>query len=63
VREPGPTVQWAWAALSLRTGRTAFTVPTGDGTLYNNNYASISLGPTGNAYLATIGGITELRRR
>ncbi len=63
VREPGPVAQWAWAALSLRTGRTAFTVPTGDGTLYNNNYASISLGPTGNAYLATIGGITELRRR
>ena len=60
VRQPGPVAQWAWAALSLRTGRTAFTVPTGDGTLYNNNYASISLGPTGNAYLATIGGITEL---
>jgi hypothetical protein len=62
VREPGPVARWAWAALSLRTGRTVFTVPTGDGTLYNN-YASISLGPTGNAYLATIGGITELRRR
>jgi hypothetical protein len=63
VREPGATAQWAWAALSLRTGRTAFTVPTGTGTLYNNNYASISLGPTGNAYLSTIGGLTELRRR
>ncbi len=63
VREPGAAAQWAWAALSLRTGRTAFTVPTGAGTLYNNNYASISLGPTGNAYLSTIGGLTELRRR
>jgi len=63
VREAGATAQWAWAALSLRTGRTAFTVPTGIGTFYNNNYASISLGPTGNAFLSTIGGITELRRR
>jgi hypothetical protein len=63
VRKPGATAQWAWAALSLRTGRTAFSIRTGTGTLYNNNYASISLGPTGNAYLATIGGITELRRR
>ena len=63
VREPGASAQWAWAGLSLRTGRTAFTVPTGIGTLYNNNYASISLGPTGNAYLSTIGGLTELRRR
>jgi hypothetical protein len=63
VREPGSVARWAWAALSMRTGRPAFTVPTGIGTLYNNNYASISLGPTGNAYLATIGGITELRRR
>jgi hypothetical protein len=63
VRAPGPDARWAWAALSLRTGRTAFTVPTGAGTLYNNNYASISLGPSGDAYLATIGGITELRRR
>jgi hypothetical protein len=63
VREPGASAQWAWAGLSLRTGRTAFIVPTGAGTLYNNNYASISLGPTGNAYLSTIGGLTELRRR
>lgn len=39
------------------------TVPTGEGTLDNNNHASLSLGPAGNAYLATIGGITELRRR
>jgi hypothetical protein len=36
---------------------------TGTGTLYNNDDASISLGPTGNAYLSTIGGLTELRRR
>ncbi len=60
VREPGAAVPWAWAALSLKTGRTAFTVPTGDGTLYNNNYAGIAIGPDHDAYLGTIGGITEL---
>ena len=55
-----PSRPWAWAALSFRTGRTAFTVPTGDGTLYNNNYAGVAIGPDQNAYLGTIGGLSAL---
>ena len=61
VRLPGAGAPWAWAALSFATGRTAFLVPTGEGTLYNNNYAGVALGPSGAAYLGTIGGITALR--
>jgi hypothetical protein len=40
-----------------------FKVPAGDGTFHNNNYAGIAIGPTGNAYLGTIGGLAELKRR
>jgi hypothetical protein len=62
-RDPGASVPWSWTAISFRTGRTAFKVHAGNGTSYNNNYAGIAIGPTGNAYLSTIGGIAELRRR
>jgi hypothetical protein len=61
-RDPGLLAPWSWTALSFRTGRTAFKVPSGDGTLYNNNYAGIAIGPSGNAYLGTIGGLAELKR-
>jgi hypothetical protein len=61
-RDAGATVPWSWAAISFRTGRTMFKVHAGNGTLFNNNYAGIAIGPTDNAYLSTIGGIAELRR-
>ncbi len=51
---------WSWAGINARTGKTAFTVPAGDGLLANNNYAGIALGPSGTAYLGTIGGIRSL---
>jgi hypothetical protein len=62
-RDPGADAPWSWTAISARTGRTAFTVPAGTGVAANNNYAGIALGPNGSAYLGTIGGISELRRR
>ncbi|HEY2637693.1 MAG TPA: hypothetical protein VGI54_09915, partial [Solirubrobacteraceae bacterium] len=53
---------WSWVALSARTGKTVFRVPSGDGLLANNNYAGIALGPDGRtAYLGTIGGMRALR--
>jgi hypothetical protein len=61
-RDPGATAPWSWTAISLRTGQTVFKVPAGSGTLFNNNYAGIGIGPNGNAYLGTIGGLAELRR-
>jgi hypothetical protein len=62
-RNPGADATWSWTAISWRTGRTVFSVPAGSGTLGNNNYAGIALGRDGDAYLGTIGGISELRRR
>lgn len=40
-----------------------FKVPSGNGVTFNNNYAGIALGRNGNAYLGTIGGLAELRRK
>jgi hypothetical protein len=62
-RNPGTSVPWSWAALSFATGRTVFKIGAATGVTGNNNYAGIVLGPTGDAYLPTIGGIRELRRR
>ncbi len=53
--------EWSWVGISAITGETLFTVPAGVGLLANNNYAGITLGPSGTAYLGTIGGIRTLR--
>jgi hypothetical protein len=61
-RDPGLLAPWSWTAISWRSGHTVFKVHSGDGTLFNNNYAGIAIGPTGNAYVGTIGGLAELKR-
>ena len=55
--------QWSWVAISARSGRTVFKVPADSGLAANNNYAGIAIGPGGDAYLGTIGGIRALRNR
>ena len=50
-----------WTAINARTGATAWKVYAGNGLPYNNNYAGLALGPDGNAYLATTGGMLALR--
>jgi hypothetical protein len=62
-QEAGPldTRVWSWVGVSARTGRRVFRRPVGEGLPANNNYAGITLGPDGTAYLGTIGGIRSLR--
>ncbi len=48
---------WYLTAIDARTGETAFSVRTGTGTLFNNHYAAVTLGPDGSAYVATLGGM------
>jgi hypothetical protein len=62
-QDAGPlnTRVWSWVAISALTGRRVFKVPAGTGLVANNNYAGITLGPDGTAYLGTIGGIRSLR--
>jgi hypothetical protein len=51
---------WYFTALSLRTGHRVFSVLTGYGLGYNNNYAPVTLGPDGTAYVGTLGGLVRI---
>jgi len=54
---------WYFTAISARTGRTAFSVRTGIGTLFDNHHSAVTLGPDGSAYVATLGGLVRIRDR
>ncbi|MBB6629052.1 hypothetical protein H5V45_17125 [Nocardioides sp. KIGAM211] len=59
--EGGPEDPWYLTALDARTGRRVWSVFTGVGLGYNNNYAPITLGPDGTAYVGTLGGLVAVR--
>jgi hypothetical protein len=52
---------WYLSALDARTGETVFSVRTGTGTMFNNHYAAVTLGPDGSAYVATLAGMVRVR--
>ncbi|MEI2714099.1 MAG: hypothetical protein V9G04_12620 [Nocardioides sp.] len=52
---------WYLTALDLRTGRVAWGVRTGTGSMFNNHYAAIYLSPDGAAYVATLAGLIRVR--
>lgn len=54
---------WYLSALDVHTGRHVFSVRTGTGTLMNNHYAAVTLGPDGSAYIATLAGMVRVRDR
>jgi hypothetical protein len=54
---------WYLTALDVRTGKTAFQRLAGEGLGFNNNYAPITLGPDGTAYLGVLSGILAWRDR
>ncbi|WP_226865180.1 hypothetical protein [Microbulbifer taiwanensis] len=51
---------WYLGALDAETGRTAFKIRTGAGRDYDNNWAPISLGPDGTAYVGTLKGLLAI---
>ena len=57
------TDPWYWTALDFRTGKVVWRSLAGAGIGFNNNYAGITLGPNGTAYLGTLGGIIAMRDR
>ena len=61
--KPGgdPSDPWFLTALDYRTGATIYDALAGAGPLFNNNYAPISIGPDGTAYIGVLGGIVSLR--
>ena len=50
-------------AVDFRTGKTVYKQLAGYGLGFNNNYAPVSLGPDGTAYVGTLGGLVALRDR
>jgi hypothetical protein len=52
---------WYLTAIDFRTGETAYRRRTGFGLGYNNNYAPITLGPDGTAYVGVLGGLVAVR--
>lgn len=59
----GPEDPWYLTAVNARTGKRVWSRMTGVGLGYNNNYAPITLGPDGTAYVGVLGGIVAVRDR
>jgi hypothetical protein len=52
---------WYLTALSFRSGKTVYQRLAGTGLGFNSNYAPISIGPDGTAYVGVLGGLALLR--
>jgi hypothetical protein len=52
---------WYLTALDFRSGKTVFKYKAGSGLGFNNNYAPVTIGPDGTAYVGTLGGIVAVR--
>jgi hypothetical protein len=52
---------WYFTALDFRSGRIVFKRLAGEGLGFNNNYAPVTLGPDGTAYVGVLGGLVALR--
>ena len=52
---------WYLTALDFRDGHTIYKRLAGEGLGFNNNYAPVTLGPDGTAYVGVLGGLVELR--
>jgi hypothetical protein len=54
---------WYLTAIDFRTGETVYKRLAGLGLGFNNNYAPISIGPDGTAYVGALDGLVALRDR
>jgi hypothetical protein len=52
---------WYLTALDFRSGATLFKFKAGSGLGFNNNYAPVTIGPDGTAYVGTLGGLVAMR--
>jgi hypothetical protein len=52
---------WYFTAVDLRTGRVVYQQLAGTGLGFNNNYAPVTIGPDGSAYVGVLGGLVEVR--
>ena len=54
------TDAWYFTALDFCSGRTVYRGLAGRGLEYNNNFAPVTLGPDGSAYVGALGGLIRL---
>ena len=54
---------WYLTTLDFESGRTVYKALAGEGLGHNNNYAPVTLGPDGTAYVGVLGGLISLRDR
>jgi hypothetical protein len=59
--EGDPDDPWFLTALDFRTGETVWKRLTGQGLGFNNNYAPVTIGPDGTAYVGVLGGLLLVR--
>ncbi|MGI9281087.1 MAG: hypothetical protein ACR2PX_15890 [Endozoicomonas sp.] len=59
-QEGAEDVAWYLMALDAETGKTTFKIRTGAGQQFDNNWAPISIGPDGTAYIGTLNGILAI---
>ena len=64
-KDPQPSNADAWylTALDFASGRTVYKRLGGEGLGFNNNYAPVTLGPDGTAYVGTLGGLVGAARQ
>jgi hypothetical protein len=53
---------WYFTAFDARTGRQVWSRFAGSGLGWGNNYAPVTLGPDGAAYVGVLGGLVRLGR-
>jgi hypothetical protein len=58
---PQGTQDWSVVGLDFRTGKQVIKIPTGRGKVFDNNWASMSIGPDGSLYVGTTRGLVQVR--
>ncbi|MBN1558106.1 MAG: PQQ-like beta-propeller repeat protein [Lentisphaerae bacterium] len=58
---PDPTDIWYFTAIDFRTGNIVYRVRAGSGTLKNNAFGGIAIGPDGAVYQGVLGGLVRVR--
>jgi len=58
--DPNGTDAWYFTAIDFRKGATVYKKLAGTGLGFNNNYAPVTIGPDGSAYVGALGGLVRL---